>query len=275
MGSRGFGSLLINWLTLRGKPSTFPPSSHRHPWSEIDNKPSAYPPTLPIAQTDVTNLVSDLASKLTAAQVQALITTAINSVVNGAPAALDTLVEIADRFAAEDSDQAALWAAVGMRLRVDAAQSLTTQQQGQGRSNLGLGSAAVRDEGYFALASTVLQLATAAGLAGTAGGSVGISTKAAREDHTHPSMNQLLGTATIAETGLTLLALSVRRVNVNVAGAVVGGNYAVFPVNAVPAGFGIVDAVCTTAGVITFGMIVPIITGNYSIPVRVVRLLTP
>jgi hypothetical protein len=258
------------WATLRGKPSTFPAA-----WADISGKPSTYPPTLPIAQSGVTNLVSDLAARQTAAQVQTAITTAINALVNGAPAALDTLIEIADRFAAEDSDQAAIWAAVALRLRVDAAQSLTAQQQTQGRSNLGLGSAATRDESYFVLASAMLQLATAAGLAGTTSGTVGTSSKAAREDHTHPSMNQLLGTVNIAESGLTLLALSVRRVNIAVAGAVVGGNYAVFPVNAVPAGFGIVDAVCTTAGTITFGMLVPIITGSYSIPVRVVRVLTP
>lgn len=129
--------------------------------------------------------------------------------------------------------------------------------------------------GLAAALAAIPGLATAAGLAGTANGTVGVSTKAAREDHTHPSMNQLLGTVNIAETGLVLLALSVRRVVISVPGAVVGGNYGIFPVNAVPAGFGIVDAVCTTAGQITFGMLVPVITGNYSIPVRVVRLLTP
>lgn len=257
MGTKSAGSFIREtWATLRGKPATFPP-------------------TLPIAQSGVTNLITDLAAKQNAAQVQTLIANAVNALVNGAPAALDTLAEIADRFAAEDSDQAALWAALAVRLRVDAAQSLTSPQQAQGRSNLGLGSASVRDESYFALASAILTLATAAGLAGTASGSVGVSAKAAREDHTHPSMNQLLGTVNIAETGLTLLALSVRRVMVAVTGAVTGGNYSVFPVGAIPAGFGIVDAVCTTNGQITFGMLVPLITGNYSIPVRVVRLLTP
>lgn len=86
--------------------------------------------------------------------------------------------------------------------------------------------------------------------------------------------NTLIGTAIIAENGLVLLALAVRRVNVAVAGVVTGGNYAIFPVNALPAGFGIVDAICTTNGIISFGMIVPVITGNYSIPVRVVKVNT-
>ena len=89
-----------------------------------------------------------------------------------------------------------------------------------------------------------------------------------------PAGNTLLGTVTIAESGLTLLALSVRRVTVSAPAAVVGANYAVFPVNAVPAGFGIVDAICTTNGQIVFGMLVPLITGSYSIPVRVVRINT-
>ncbi len=255
--SKGFGSPIIKAAAT--------------PWAAITGKPSTFPPTLPIAQTDVSGLVAALASKAT----QTDITNAINALVNGAPAALDTLKELADRFAAEDNDQAVLTAALALRLRVDAAQSLTSPQQAQGRSNLGLGSAALRDESYFAVASALLTLATAAGLAATASGSIGTSSKAAREDHTHPSTATLLGTVNIAETGLTLLALSVRRVTVAVAGAAIGGNYAVFPVNAVPAGFGIVDAVCTTAGQITFGMIVPIITGSYSIPVRVVRITTP
>lgn len=86
--------------------------------------------------------------------------------------------------------------------------------------------------------------------------------------------NTLINTATVGETGLTLLALSVRRVNVSVTGVTTGKNYAVFPVNALPAGFGIVDAICTTNGTLTFGMIVPIITGSYSISVRVVQINT-
>lgn len=83
-----------------------------------------------------------------------------------------------------------------------------------------------------------------------------------------------LGTATIAESSLTTLSLSVRRVTVAVSGSVVGGNYAVFPNASLAAGFGIVDAICTTAGQITFGILTPVLTlGGYSIVARVYKVL--
>lgn len=271
MGTKSAGSFLRDtWATLRGKPASFPSN-----WSTLTGKPSTYPPTLPIAQSDVAGLVNALAGKATPTD----ITNAINALVNGAPVALDTLKEIADRFAIEDTEQDAMLAAIANRLRIDAIVSYTTQQQGFGRSNLGLGSAATRDETYFLAASAAVQPATAAPIAAGATAAVGTSLKYAREDHRHPpgvaaNGNELLGTFNIAETGLVLLALGVRRVNVAVAGAVVGGNYNIYPVNAIPAGFGIVDCVCTVAGTISFGMLVPAITGNYSIPVRVVKVNT-
>lgn len=86
----------------------------------------------------------------------------------------------------------------------------------------------------------------------------------------------LLATVTLTESSLITLALGIRRVTVAVAGATVGGNYLPFPVNALPAGYGLVDAICATAGQITFGILVPVISvlGSYSIPVRVVRINT-
>lgn len=85
----------------------------------------------------------------------------------------------------------------------------------------------------------------------------------------------LVGTATIAESGLTTTVLSVRRVAVAVTGVVTTGNYLAFPVAATPAGYGIADAVCGADGTLTFGVMVPVLTaGSYSIDVRVVRVLT-
>lgn len=64
------------------------------------------------------------------------ITGAVNSVLNGAPAALDTLKELADAIGDDASYAASTTTALGNRLRVDAAQGLTSTQQTQGRSNL-------------------------------------------------------------------------------------------------------------------------------------------
>lgn len=112
---------LVRWATIPDKPSTFPPAAHTH------------------AISDVNNLTQALAGKATPQD----ITNAINGVLNGAPAALDTLKEIADRFAAEDTEQEAMLAAIAVRLRFDASQSLTTPQQAQGRANLGIDLAAL------------------------------------------------------------------------------------------------------------------------------------
>lgn len=35
----------VNWGTLEGVPSTFPPDAHGHPWEEVSGKPSEFPPT--------------------------------------------------------------------------------------------------------------------------------------------------------------------------------------------------------------------------------------
>jgi len=67
LASHGTAIANISWSTLSGKPSTFPPSAHQHPISDVqtlqatlDGKASAVH-THP--QTDITNLVPDLALK--------------------------------------------------------------------------------------------------------------------------------------------------------------------------------------------------------------------
>lgn len=102
----------------------------------------------------------------------------------------------------------------------------------------------------------------------------GSSSNASREDHVHLAQVTSLSTATIAESALTTLSLGVRRVTVSVTGATIGSNYLAFPTSALSTGYGIVDAICTTAGQITFGILVPVLTlGSYSISVRVLKLL--
>ena len=89
-----------------------------------------------------------------------------------------------------------------------------------------------------------------------------------------PSGSTLVGTATLAESGLVTLALGVRRVTTALAGTVTAASYVAVPVSAPPAGYSVQDCVCSTAGQITVGLLVPVLTvaGSYSIPVRIYRL---
>lgn len=64
------------------------------------------------------------------------ITAAITAVVNGAPTAFDTLKELADAMAADQSGIAALTTALDNRVRWDAAQTLTAPQKAQARTNI-------------------------------------------------------------------------------------------------------------------------------------------
>ncbi len=65
------------------------------------------------------------------------ITAAINAVVNGAPAALDTLKELADALGDDSNFSATIVAALDNRVRVDASQTFNSTQQLQARTNIG------------------------------------------------------------------------------------------------------------------------------------------
>lgn len=85
----------------------------------------------------------------------------------------------------------------------------------------------------------------------------------------------LMGTVTVAETGITTLALSVRKVSVALDGTILGEKYIAIPVSSTPIGYAVSDVVCTADGTLQFNIVTPILTvGSYSIPVRVVRLNT-
>ena len=65
-----------------------------------------------------------------------VVTAAVANLVNGAPAAFDTLKEISDQLSADETSTATLFAS---RLRIDVnTQGLTAQQQANGQTNLGV-----------------------------------------------------------------------------------------------------------------------------------------
>jgi hypothetical protein len=75
---------------------------------------------------------------------QSYVSTQINNLVSGAPGLLDTLDELAAALGDDPNFATTVSTALGNRLRVDINnQGLTSTQQGNGRTNLGLGSLAV------------------------------------------------------------------------------------------------------------------------------------
>lgn len=86
--------------------------------------------------------------------------------------------------------------------------------------------------------------------------------------------NFAVGVVTCAEGPITA-PLGVRRVTVGLAGVSAGQNYLALPAAALPAGFGILDCICTQNNRITIGLLVPEqAAGSYSFNVRVVRIET-
>lgn len=78
-------------------------------------------------------------------KIRDLLTTTLASLTAGAPAALDTLDELAAALGDDANFAATITTALGNRLRFDAAQTLTAPQKAQGNANLG--SAALVDTG--------------------------------------------------------------------------------------------------------------------------------
>lgn len=142
-----------DYADLLNVPATFVPSAHTHTASEISDASAIGQSVMTAADAAA---IRTLLSVYTQAQTDTAISDAIADLIGAAPAALDTLAEIADAINDDASFAATINAALANRLRLDAAGGYTSPQQAQGRSNLGLGSAATSDTGDFAAASHAL-----------------------------------------------------------------------------------------------------------------------
>ncbi len=130
----------VDWASVTGKPSTFAPSAHTHGIVDVTGLQTALDGKS--ATTHAHNLV-DLNGNLTAARISdfvASVDARVALVINGAPAALDTLQELAAALGNDANFSTTISTALGNRVRVDAVQSLTSPQQAQARSNIGLGN---------------------------------------------------------------------------------------------------------------------------------------
>lgn len=116
--------------------------------------------------------------------------------------------------------------------------------------------------------ATATPLATAIPLSNTANGSIGTSVNAAREDHRHPGATlTLLGTATVGESALITLGLSVRRYTVTTVPVAAGAR--IIAVNtAVPQNGSLQDVYVSAANNINVGALIPVlgVAATVSIP---------
>jgi hypothetical protein len=159
----------IEWAQLTGIPSTFAPSAHTHTIANItslqaalDAKAALASPSFtgtPIAPTAAAG--TNTTQLATTSFVTSAVSTAVSGIVDSSPAALDTLKELATALGNDANFSTTISTALGNRLRVDINnQGLTVTQQGNARTNLGLGTAATANTGDFAAASHTHTAAT-------------------------------------------------------------------------------------------------------------------
>lgn len=91
---------------------------------------------------DAENNANSLVTTSSNAKIRSLISTAVSQVVDGSPELLNSLKELADAIGNDPNFAASIGTALGNRLRLDTNQTLTAQQQLQGRQNLGVYSKA-------------------------------------------------------------------------------------------------------------------------------------
>ncbi len=98
-------------------------SNHKHKFAELEEKPTT------LGGYGITD-------GMTAEEVAQAIKTAVDDLINGSGAALDTLKELADALGNDPEFATTVGNALGVRVRVDAAQPFTLAEKAQGRSNL-------------------------------------------------------------------------------------------------------------------------------------------
>ena len=131
----------------------------------------------------------------------AYVQTEISDLIGSAPAALDTLNELAAAINDDSAFSSTVTTSLGNRLRVDtASQGLNSTQKSNARTNLGLGSAATQNTSAFATAAQGSSAETAYGWGDHSGAgyltSSSTQSKYLRSDASDSFSGKLTGTAT-------------------------------------------------------------------------------
>lgn len=121
----GTSSLVIGTTASTAKAGNYVPS-----WTEVTSKPAV----IAAGTTEATARAAISVSSTS--EMNAAISTAVNGIVDGAPAAFDTLKEISTYISENDTAVGGITTALANRVRVDAAQTFTEPEKLQARNNI-------------------------------------------------------------------------------------------------------------------------------------------
>jgi hypothetical protein len=138
----------VPWTGVTGKPSSFAPSAHNHPTSEVTGLDAALATKAPLASPALTGTptapTATGGTNSTQIATTAFVAAAITAVINGAPGALDTLNELA--AALGNDGNFATTITNGLAEKLAKASNLSDLTNvATARSNLGLGTMATQN----------------------------------------------------------------------------------------------------------------------------------
>jgi len=137
----------VPWTGVTGKPSSFPPSAHSHPTSEVTGLDAALALKAPLASPDFTGTptapTASAGTSSTQIATTAFVAAAVAALIDGSPGVLDTLNELAAALGDDANFAATVTNALALRAEKAANLSDLTSAA-DARTNLGLGTLAVQ-----------------------------------------------------------------------------------------------------------------------------------
>lgn len=121
----GTSSLVLGTTASTAKAGNYTPT-----WAEVSAKPTV------IASGSTEAAARAAISVSSTAEMNSAISDAVNGIIDGAPEAYDTLKEISEYIAGNDTAVGGITSALANRVRVDAAQSFTEPEKVQARTNI-------------------------------------------------------------------------------------------------------------------------------------------